>query len=301
MQETSPSKEGFMKSIRMFVLAALAGAALQAHAVGQLVDLVVVDRTDNVRLPVYWHEGRAFVAGKPGNEYSVSVRSRQGTDVLAVVSVDGVNVVTGESASPRQSGYVLSPGRSVDILGWRKNLSETAAFYFTSLGDSYAGRTGRPDDVGVIGVAVFRRKVEPPVSIQPIAPPAHGRRDAPRPFAESGAGASADSAAPAAREAHAPGELASRSEKLQAAPGAPIGTGHGRREVSHARHVGFERASRTPAETIVLHYDSRANLVARGVIRDAYPVAPRHPRPFPGFVPDPVSGGHPPWLPSFGS
>jgi hypothetical protein len=290
-----------MKAFRMLVLAALASAAFQAQAVGRLVDLTVFDRTDNVRLPVYWHEGRAFVAGRPGNEYTVSVRSRQGADVLAVVSVDGVNVVTGQSANPHQSGYVLSPGRSLDIQGWRKNLSETAAFYFTSLGDSYAARTGRPDDVGVIGVAVFRRKAEPPAISQPIAPPAYGRRDAPRPFAESGAGASADRAAPAARESQVPGELASRSERIQAAPSAPLGTGHGRREVSHAQHVAFERASSMPAETIVLHYDSRANLVARGIIREPYPVAPRHPRPFPGFVPDPVSGWQPSFHPSFGS
>jgi hypothetical protein len=41
-----------------------------------------------------------------------------------------------------------------------------------------------------------------------------------------------------------------------------------------------------PAETVVLYYDSYANLVARGVIRESVPVVPL-PRPFPGFVPDP--------------
>jgi len=51
--------------------------------------------------------------------------------------------------------------------------------------------------------------------------------------------------------------------------------------------VSFERATATPAEIVTVYYDSRANLVARGVIRDAVPVAPL-PRPFPGFVPDPA-------------
>jgi hypothetical protein len=45
----------------------------------------------------------------------------------------------------------------------------------------------------------------------------------------------------------------------------------------------FERASSVPAEIITLYYDSRANLLARGIIREAV----THPRPFPGFVPDP--------------
>ena len=52
------------------------------------------------------------------------------------------------------------------------------------------------------------------------------------------------------------------------------------------QHVAFERASAAPAETITLYYDSYRNLVARGVIREAVPVAPL-PRPFPGFVADP--------------
>src|SRR5918911_3156904 len=114
------------------------------------------------------HGGMADVVGNPGNEYQVTVRNRLREDVLTVVSVDGVNVVSGETADPRQTGYVLAPGSSYDILGWRKSLAETAAFYFTALPDSYAARTGRPDNVGVIGIAVFRKKREP----QAIAPPA---------------------------------------------------------------------------------------------------------------------------------
>src|SRR5215470_2862130 len=131
------------------------------HAHGRLVDLTVYDRTEGRRLPVYWHDGRAYVVGKPGNEYQVSVKNRLREDVLAVVSVDGVNVISGETAYPAQTGYVLSSYRNYDILGWRKSLAETAAFYFTALPDSYAARTGRPDNVGVIGVAVFRERPRP--------------------------------------------------------------------------------------------------------------------------------------------
>lgn len=224
----------------------------EAAAHGRMADLSVYDRTEGRRLPVHWHEGRAYVVGKPGNEYQVTVRNRLREDVLAVVSVDGVNVVSGETANPAQTGYVLSSMQGYDILGWRKSLAETAAFYFTALPDSYAARTGRPDNVGVIGVALFRKKRAP----QPVAEAA--RR------AESRADAAG---APSAAEAR-------------------IGTGHGRRETSYVEHVGFERASSSPAETLVLYYDSYANLLARGVIRESVPVAPL-PRPFPGFVPDP--------------
>lgn len=234
-----------MKPVRM-LLAALLLHSVNAFAHGGLADLSVYDRTEGTRLQVHWHEGRAYVAGKPGNEYQVTLRSRMREDLLAVMSVDGVNVITGQTADPSQSGYVLSPRGSVDIQGWRRSLSQTAAFYFTSLPDSYAARTGRPDHVGVIGVALFRkRQALPPAPIGNAEPL---RRDS-------------------AAEAH-------------------MGTGHGRHETSHAYQVGFERATSVPAELITLYYDSRANLVAKGVIRDAVPVAP-YPRPFPGFVPDP--------------
>jgi hypothetical protein len=217
------------------------GFSLGALAHGAIAELSVYDRTEGRRLPVHWHQGRAHVVGKPGNEYQVVVRNRTGEEVLAVVSVDGVNVVTGETADPSQSGYVLGPHGSIAILGWRKDLSRTAAFYFTSLADSYAARTGRPNDVGVIGIAVFRKKH---VEIS--------RSDT----------------------------AAERAAKPQ------LGTGHGRQEHSPAAFVRFERATPAPAEVISLYYDSRANLLARGVIREPVPVAPL-PRPFPGFVPDP--------------
>jgi hypothetical protein len=103
--------------------------------------------------------------------------------------------------------------------------AETAAFYFTSLPDSYAARTGRPDNVGVIGVALFRKKQERPQPYSPAlgAPAPESRRD--------------------------------RAAESTAAD-AKLGTGHGRREASYVQNVDFERASSRPAETIALYYDS---------------------------------------------
>lgn len=246
-----------MKTALMNLAALALVAAGNALAAGSLVDVTVYDRAEGQTLPVHYHRGRYYVAGRPGNEYQVVIRNRSGEDVLAVLSVDGVNAVTGETASTRQSGYVIGPWGAVEVKGWRKSLERTAAFYFTALPDSYAARTGRPEDVGVIGVAVFRRK--------PAPPPEQLSRD----WSQRGsAEASASAAAPRAKV----------EEKL--------GTGHGRNEHSPARYVDFERESSTPNETVVLYYDSRPNLVARGVIREPRPL--RDPRPFPaGFVPDP--------------
>ena len=257
-----------MNHLKLACAALLAALSTQAAAVGGLADVTLFDRSDGRQLPVYWHEGRAYVVGKPGNEYAVRIRNRQREDVLGVISVDGFNVITGETAVTPQSGYVLAPYRQFDISGWRKNLASTAAFYFTSLPDSYAARTGRPDNVGVIGVALYRKKETlPPVSQStPFAPAERARKEA-----SSAAGASA--------EAQNAPRAAEREDRL--------GTGHGRIEASHTRQVGFERATSEPAETVTLYYDSYQNLLARGIIPQAVPARRPAPNPFPGFVADP--------------
>jgi hypothetical protein len=226
---------------------------------GTAEDVEILDRKSGEVLPVNWHEGERQIAGEPGREYEIRLRNRAGARVLAVTSVDGVNVISGKSASPSQSGYVIGPWDHVAIDGWRKSMDEVAAFYFTALPDSYAARTGRPDNVGVIGVALFRERA-------PVAP------------MESERSASAEAAAPSA---DALAEHA-RAEKR-------LGTGHGRRLDSGAVYTAFERASKSPDQVIRIYYDSRRSLVARGIIprpKDRY--AWRQPNPFPdGFVPDP--------------
>jgi hypothetical protein len=250
-----------MKPFQILAALALLAASACAHAVGRMADVQVYDRTSGRPLPVYWHDGRPYVVGQPGNEYRVALRNRRGEDLLAVVSVDGVNVQSGETASASQDGYMLPARQRMDIDGWRKSLDEVAAFYFTSLGDSYAGRTGRPANVGVIGVALFRRAQPPRRFFDDVRP-------APRPEE----GRASDNSAPAL--------------KSLAPPAAPLATGHGRREESPVRYVEFERASAQPTETITLYYDSYPNLVAQGVIAERG--RDRDPDPFPArFVPDP--------------
>jgi len=245
-------------------------APLAASCAASLARVDLYDRTDQETLDVHRHRGRQYVVGQPGNEYAIRIRNTTGGRVLAVVSVDGVNVVTGETAAPDQSGYVIEPGGYVNIQGWRKDLERTAAFYFSDPGDAYASRTGRPDDLGVIGVALFREQdTRGPYSQEreSTAPPAP-RAEA----AENRAKASRDSAA------------------AEATAGVPaLGTGHGRREHSPAQRVEFERASTRPDQRIVLRYDRRENLMAMGVLpKPEYRW--REPNPFPGalgFVPDP--------------
>jgi hypothetical protein len=257
----------------MRLLAALAALLLASTVDARhddLVDMTVRDLDTGQTLPVYWQDGQAHVPGLPGHRYAVVLSNRSDERLLAVLSVDGVNAVTGETADPHQSGYVLSPWQSTEVRGWRKDLASVAEFVFTDLPDSYAARTGRPRNVGVIGIAVFRERAyrpQPPIAI------AKEQRER----------SLADAAAPSAP-----------ASKSAAGAAQELGTGHGDRRYDPARHTQFVRASSQPAQVVSLFYDSPNVLIARGIMPPPHGHRPPRQRPeaFPiGFVPDPPRWG----------
>ena len=234
---------------------------------GSLVELALLDRQSGEQLPVYAKEGVFHVAGEPGRAYSLVARNRTAETLMVVLSVDGVNVVTGETASTKQQGYVLPPYTRTEVSGWRKSMNEVAQFYFTPVADSYAARTDRPANTGVIGAAVFRSATR----LQPRVMEMNSFNRA--------------AAAPSARAATQ--ELAASDSAGMAAPQEKLGTGHGKRETSRVEYADFSPEA-AAAEILAVRYDSRVNLIAQGVIpRPA--VRPVQPNPFPSdtFVPDP--------------
>jgi hypothetical protein len=249
-----------MKRVAPFLLACAALAALPGCSRGQaLVRMQVLDLEQQVLLPTLPHRGRDYIEGQPGHRYAVVLENLSGERVLAVVSVDGVNAISGQTAGSQQSGYVLGPWQRLEVRGWRKSLSDVAQFHFTALPDSYAARTGRPGNVGVIGVAAFRERRGSPPAPGMIADEANaaGARD----------GVVAESA-PARRQ--------------------QLGTGHGERRWDAATVTLFERASHRPDQRLTLWYDGTHALIARGVLPPRWPPPADDPQAFPiGFTPDP--------------
>ena len=274
----------FRKTL-LIPLALLLAAACSPVSARPLVDVSVVDRDTGEWLREYPHRGDTWVAGTPGNRYGVRLTNTTGERVLVVLSVDGVNAVTGQTASPSQAGYVLEPWESAEIAGWRKSLDDIAQFVFTDLGDSYAARTGRPRNVGVIGVAVFQEE-RPRYYPGPMPSVAQGRayeRD------------QAKSAAAPAASANGMAEERATAEVGDATGAArqSLGTGHGQREWSPVGQTRFSRATRSPVQVSELRYDEPRRLMAMGAIPRHYPTPygdrrDDSPRAFPnGFVADP--------------
>lgn len=269
-----------MKPMLLSLIVPLIFSVWQPAQAGRLASLAVLDQQSGAPLKIWRYEGRNYIVGQPGQRYALQINNKTAGRLLAVAAVDGINVITGATAAANQSGYVLAPWQGQDIAGWRKNMQEVAAFYFTELSDSYAARTARGEQAGVIGVALYREQIR-----EPEAPPPVISRPWPAAPADSVAGQ-----APHRERAKRSDAAGATAESRAYAPEADskLGTGHGERIESGSTTTEFRRASASPAEVLTVYYDSYANLQARGVIPSRYRPLPSHPAPFPGgFVPDP--------------
>ncbi len=301
-----------MNRLFWFAILISLATACRAQALGGLAEVSIIDRDTGAVLSPHYYRGEYWVAGTPGARYAIDIHNRLGERLLAVTSVDGVNVVSGATAGWDQTGYVFGGGERYQITGWRKSDAQIAAFTFTASPNSYAERTGRPANVGVIGVAIFRERAPQPVYSPPLigqSPPSRfedsrGASEVPPAEADAAQGRLRDKAASAEsgnsqRSANAAGSAGAMAGLgALAAPAAPmyapapkLGTGHGAREYSYVDHTEFERLQSRPNEIIRIRYDSMDNLLAMGIVKRPRPAAPGiNPFPVspePQYVPDP--------------
>jgi hypothetical protein len=182
---------------------------------------------DGRPLPTVQHGGKTYLpVPRMGEEYQIRVWNDGPRRVAAVVSVDGLSVITGQPASETGPGYVVAPYSHILIKGWRRNLDNVAAFRFVEREKSYASLMGKAENIGVIGLVAIEERIVHPL-------PRLEKKDS----------------APAAKGA-------------RTAVGS-IGTEYGREIDSRAYYVPFLRSSNK--ETITLYYDSVKALRAAGV------------------------------------
>ena len=134
------------------------------------VDILINGRA--VRL--YGHENKTFVEAKDGSLYSIKVKNNRAARVLAVVTVDGLNVIDGQPASSDGPGYVVEAYSSYDIQGFRVSDSQVNAFKFSTKDKSYAANNesnGFSDqNCGAIGVIIYAEKAKPKFDWNKIKP-----------------------------------------------------------------------------------------------------------------------------------
>jgi hypothetical protein len=239
---------------------------------------------DGRRQAVYRHKAQSYILGHLGRRYSLRIRNRSHRRVEAVVTVDGRDVLDGKRGSWSKRGYLIPAYGSVEIDGWRISQKQVAAFRFSTVSNSYAARTGKARNVGVIGVALFperrrRSYVPQPYYRYDEEDERLGRRDSDGASRSSGPAPESKSEGTPAREAPAPSAdaddaLASRESVRRRSRGkrtAPtrrpgLGTAFGERRHSPIREVRFVRANtKRPSALLGLRYNDRRGLIAMGV------------------------------------
>lgn len=115
------------------------------------------------RCKQYSHNGKLFIEAKKGSEYSIEIKNNQWKRILAVASVDGLDVLNGKPAKEDGNGYVVNGYNTLKIDGFRVSNEKVAKFLFDYKGGSYAAskEDGSERNVGVIGVRLFSEKEKP--------------------------------------------------------------------------------------------------------------------------------------------
>jgi len=104
----------------------------------------------------YENEDKIFIEGRKGSEYSLRVRNNNYNRILAVITVDGINVISGKpSAEDDRAGYIVNGYSSIKVQGFRKDLETVGAFKFCEKGNAYSEEIGLKGNTGVIGVRIF--------------------------------------------------------------------------------------------------------------------------------------------------
>lgn len=227
-----------MKSTIIILIAVLiAGCAMAdtAKNSGRLASVEVITDRGDVRAA--HRDGHTFFSAPIGCEYSIVVRNHTGRRIVAITTVDGLNVVDRSKGNWDGSGYVIDPYSKVEIKGFRRQdeFQFSERFTFNEARFSLAKRIGDVHNVGVIGVAVFEEYVPPP----------------PKPVQYSASSGFHDECA---RES-APTAMKSRA-----------GTEAGRTVNDPVRRVNFRRATDQPAEILAMFYDTESNLISQGIL-----------------------------------
>lgn len=127
------------------------------QVVNQNVEILVNDKP----IKKYVHENRVYIEAREGCEYQIKLKNDDLSRVLAICSVDGLNVINGEQATPESPGYIIGGKSAYTVRGFRTSDDVVHPFVFSKKEESYAALsdvTQNTGSCGVVGVQFFREK-----------------------------------------------------------------------------------------------------------------------------------------------
>lgn len=121
-----------------------------------------IDDDNGKPYPLTRENQNYYLSAKKGQSYTLTYKNHSARTYEIISSVDGIDVLSGSSASVYHSGYVLYPYDTLSIEGFRKSDSTVASFTFGVPADSYASHNsqGDIDNTGIIGTAIYELDVQ---------------------------------------------------------------------------------------------------------------------------------------------
>jgi len=107
----------------------------------------------------YFHNGKNYIEGKKGTEFSLRLKNHSWSRKLFIPTVDGLSVIDGNEGSFESGGYIVPAQSTVTVDGWRVSDKEVAKFFFSAEKEAYSQKKGKGGNIGVIGLAVFDEKI----------------------------------------------------------------------------------------------------------------------------------------------
>lgn len=254
---------------------------------------------NNKPIPQYHDRfGNTWIEARYGQDYSIKVENNDFRRVLAVISVDGLNVINGTHEDPDISpGYIINGNSSITIPGWLVDSNTVRSFYFENPNNTYASKTGSDmRNIGVIGCALFEEQ-RPHFRVTTSSTFPYytdwsnwsdknkwNERNEITPYMASAEHNDAGPYYSYSNEVYSSSirnTSFSKSSSDQQIPSQQVGTGSGRKQQFSTQEENFYRGAK---HLLTLFYDTRDNLVDKGII-----VEKPQPRPFPisyGYCPD---------------
>jgi hypothetical protein len=226
--------------------------------------------------------GRYYLEARQGAPYLIHLANRSGERLGVVLTVDGLNAISGAPDEGRGRMYVLDPWGRATVRGWRTSLQEVRRFTFVDEEASYAARTNQASSrMGWVEVSVYRERgrwMRGRLADRGAAGERSRRNEA--------APAPAEPAADAAESESRPQAKSQEGARARSYPG----TGWGSRSHDPVVLVHFEPAHSASQRT-TLRYEYRDALVALGVLPSPHDSRDRlaeRDRGMEGFAPPPL-------------
>jgi len=212
------------------------------------------------------HQGRRYLVAPATGAYIIRLTNTSDRRQLAIVTVDGVNIVNNAEGSARGNGYVLRPGQTTEIPGWRRDNNEVAAFEFGAKSDSYTSQTGRGDqNNGAIGLAVYNERL---IVGTASSGPVRRTKGTAWSFGDDFGGGimrSFDGGHEGKAVSSTLGPQTRACATKGITRGSDLGTGYGSRTSFQTATTSFVAETDVPIQTIELIYATRERLIELGV------------------------------------